>query len=155
VDPEDALRELTEASCDDLGRLLVRASREVNQAAVARLHDEGFVDVRASHAAVLAYLDADGTRMSDIAQRSGLSRQAVATAIRELHAAGYVDVGPDPDDGRASTVRLAPRGVDLCRAAARAIREETQRWGAIIGDSGLNDLLTRLRSLVDSSRTRR
>ena len=152
MDPEDALRELLDASSDDLGRLLVRASREVNQAAVARLHEEGFVDVRASHAAVLAYLDAEGTRMSDIAQRSGLSRQAVAIAIRELHAAGYVDVEPDPDDKRASTVRLAPRGVELCRAAARAIREETQRWGAMIGDSGLADLLARLRALVNASR---
>lgn len=153
--PEDALRELTQAADEDLGRLLVRASRQVNQAAIARLHDEGFTDVRASHAAVLTYLDPDGSRMSDIAHRGGLTRQAVATAVRELQAAGYVDVSPDPDDGRASTVRLAPRGIELCHAVARAVRDETQRWGAMLGDDGLVDLLTRLRALVEASRTPR
>lgn len=153
--PDDALRDLAAAADDDLGRLLVRASRQVNHAAVTRLHAEGFPDVRPSHAAVLTYLHAEGSRMSDLAQRSGLTRQAVATAVRELQAAGYVDVAPDPGDGRASTVRLAPRGVELCHAVARAIRHETQRWGAAIGDTGLADLLTRLRALVEASRTDR
>lgn len=151
MDAAQALDELAAAAHDDLGRLLLRASREVNHAAVERLHERGFSDVRPAHAAVLAHLDADGTRIVDLAHRAGLTRQAVAVTVRELVAAGYADATADPADGRASLVSLTPRGATLCHTAAQVIRDEGARWGERIGDPGLTDLLARLRALVDAA----
>src|ERR1700754_2964806 len=70
----------------------------------AKLAEQGHPDVRPRHGAVLAFLDREGTRASDLARLSGRHKQVITTLIDELAELGYVERRPDPDDRRAKTV---------------------------------------------------
>jgi DNA-binding MarR family transcriptional regulator len=96
--------------------------------------------LRPVHNHVLRHLDLDGTRASVIAERSGLTRQAITQIVDELEAAGVVTREPDPQDGRAKRIVYTPAGraafgESRARIAAieRAWREQlgTERWQAL------------------------
>jgi len=144
VPPQDpvgaVLQELASAGQEDLGRLLQRAFRVVNTAAIEHLRALGHDQVRVAHASVFFNLDAEGTRMTTLAQRAGISRQAIGQLVRDLGTSGYVALQPDPDDGRAQLVVLTERGVAFCLQAVGTIAALEQRWAHILGPGGLEQL---------------
>src|SRR5918999_4052339 len=87
---------------------------QVKEAALKRLFlgmaDAGFGDIREGHGCVFGHIDAEhGSRLTELAERSGLTKQAVGEAVGELGKLGYVEGGPDPRDGRAEIIRPTPR----------------------------------------------
>jgi DNA-binding MarR family transcriptional regulator len=75
---------------------------------------------------VLQYTKPEGSRLTDIAQRAGLTKPTVLAAVDDLQRLGYVERLPDPADGRAKLVRLTPRGAATAAEGARIIaRVET------------------------------
>ena len=118
----------------NLGKLLARPYLALSAALDGRLAAAGFGDVRAAHGVVFAVIDEEGTRVTDLAARAGMTKQAMAELVAHLEARGYVRREPDPADRRARLVRLTRRGWE-CIAAGRAIAAEledelTARWGA-------------------------
>ncbi|GGP34069.1 MarR family winged helix-turn-helix transcriptional regulator [Saccharothrix coeruleofusca] len=146
---ESALRQLADAGSDELGRLLLRAVRAVNEQIIGRLTALGHPAVRGPHTAVFTNLDAEGTRAVTLAQRAGMTRQAMSTLIRELEEAGYLRVSPDPADGRATLVRLTALGERFCRDAATVINRLGAEWAELLGDPDLANLRGSLHALVD------
>jgi DNA-binding MarR family transcriptional regulator len=61
---------------------------------------------------VLAYLDEDGIRATELALLSGLHKQVVGRLIDELEELGYVERRPDPADRRAKLVVPTERGLE-------------------------------------------
>jgi DNA-binding MarR family transcriptional regulator len=105
-----------------LGSLLTAAGQRLSAELDAALRDAGFADLRAAHAPVFMAVDVDGTRVTDLAQRSAMSKQAMGELIRYLSAGGYLTVAADPLDGRAKRVTLTDRGwaaVDLGESVLR------------------------------------
>ena len=103
--------------------------------------------LRPVHNHVLRHLDLEGTRASVIAERAGLTRQAITQIVDELEAAGVVAREPDPQDGRAKRVvytALGREGFAEGRARIAAIED---RWREQVGDerwSALRDALIAL-----------
>jgi len=93
-----------------LGSLLNAAGQRLSAELDDALAEAGFDDVRAAHAPVFMAVDPDGTRVTDLAQRSAVTKQAMGELIRYLATRDYLTVGPDPADGRARRVRLTERG---------------------------------------------
>ena len=135
-----ALAQFAEVGRDNLGRLLQQALRSANDQIVARLTSLGYRGINPSHTAVFSNLDATGTRAVTIAQRAGMTRQGISTLIRELEAAGYVIVQSDPEDGRASLVRLTSLGEQYCVDAAKVIEQAESEWALRLNDPGLQQL---------------
>ena len=150
---ESALQQLADAGSDELGRLLLRAVRAVNEQIISRLVALGHPDVRGPHTAVFANLDAGGTRAVILAQRAGMTRQSMSNLIRELETAGYVDVQPDPEDGRAALIRLTPRGEQFCLDAAQVINQVEAEWAQRLQDPHLKHLRLSLHTLIDDPPT--
>ena len=75
-----------------------------------KLAQAGFDDVRIAHGAVLRYIARDGSRITELADRARMTKQSMAELVEYLRARGYVELVPDPSDGRAKLVRLTPRG---------------------------------------------
>ena len=76
----------------------------------ARLAAAGFDDVRVAHGAVLRNLSREGSRITDLAKRARVTKQSIAELVEYLRRRGYVELVPDPSDGRAKLVRLTERG---------------------------------------------
>jgi len=117
----------------NLGKLLGGAFLTMAARLDERLSAAGYPDVRPSHGTVFQVIDADGSRVTELAARAGMTKQAMGELVRHLEAGGYLRRDPDPRDGRAQLVRPTRRGWD-CIAAARTIaadleRELMERWG--------------------------
>jgi DNA-binding MarR family transcriptional regulator len=58
----------------------------------------------------LPHIALEGTRMSELAERLGVSKQAVTQLVDELEGFGVVERVPDPEDARARRVVFTARG---------------------------------------------
>ncbi|GAA0210794.1 hypothetical protein GCM10009527_003470 [Actinomadura nitritigenes] len=65
---------------------------------------QGHPDLRPQHGVVLAYLDPEGSRATELARRSGQHKQVVGNVLDELEDLGCVERRPDPSDRRAKLV---------------------------------------------------
>ena len=83
------------------------------------LIEKGHPLIRSGHGCVFRHIDGEGSRLTELAERSGLTKQAVGEALDDLERMGYVERAPDPVDGRAKIIRLTERGADGRRAALR------------------------------------
>jgi DNA-binding MarR family transcriptional regulator len=98
------------------------------------LAEQGYDNIREGHGCVFGFIEPEGSRLTFLAETSGLTKQAVGEAVDDLQKLGYVERVPDPTDGRAKLVRLTARGADA-RAAGRAILDEVERrWAAELGE---------------------
>lgn len=71
-----------------------------------------------------------GLRLTELAERTHTTKQAMRYTVNQLEAAGYVERVPDSTDGRAKIIRLTERGWALRRAAdeiVASIEEECVR----------------------------
>src|SRR5262245_32423343 len=76
----------------------------------ARFDAAGHGKVTRVHGAVLAHLDPQGTRATELARRSGRPKQLIGRAVDELEELGYVERQPEPGDRRAKLVVPTERG---------------------------------------------
>src|SRR2546430_9567889 len=98
------------ATRDNLGFLWAKALQRWNELLAAGFRRGGFAEVRPAYGSVLLPLfEEDGLRLSELAARSRLSKQAMTTLVRTLEARRLIVRCPDPDDGRAARVYLTPR----------------------------------------------
>jgi DNA-binding MarR family transcriptional regulator len=129
-----------------LPALLTEVKNAVLRRFFARLQDSGFEDVREGHGCVFGFIDADhGSRLTDLAERSGLTKQAVGEAATELERLGYLKRVPDPRDRRAKIIMLTPRGVEAVATGRRLFAEIEREWAEEFGD----ELLAGLREAVE------
>ena len=113
----------------------------------ARLQESGFEDVREGHGCVFGFIDVDhGSRLTDLAERSGLTKQAVGEAADRARAARL--------SSSACPIRATagPRSSCSLRAASRPLptgrrlfAEIEREWAEEFGD----ELLAGLREAVE------
>jgi DNA-binding MarR family transcriptional regulator len=110
---------------DDIAPAIGAASRSMIAAMMAGVAARGFDDMTPAFASLIPLLDANGARPTVLAQRAGITKQAISQLVRELETRNYVEQVPDPTDTRAKIVRLTKRGVAL-RAACAQVRKDLQ-----------------------------
>jgi DNA-binding MarR family transcriptional regulator len=129
---------------------------EVKELAIAELHrrleEEGYPDIRQAHGCVFRFVDDEGSRLTDLAERSGLTKQAVGEVVDHLEPLGYVERAPDPVDGRAKIIRLTQRGREAQEVAARTFGEIERRWGEEVGPERMAGLRETLEAVLAAER---
>lgn len=111
------------------GQLLFAVQREL----FGRLAELGFEDLHPRHGAVLAYLDVDGVRATELSRLSGQHKQVIGTMIDELEILGYVERAPDPADRRAKLVCPTERGRAQMVAADKIMAAMQDRHARRLG----------------------
>jgi len=135
-----------------LSRLLLEAFRTLDAEIGVALRDRGVTDLRPSQALALLNVDRTGTRLSEMAQRADVSKQAMMQLIDELAASGCVRRTPDPSDARAKVVRLTAKGVRHRGAARKAVASVESRARRHLGSrryDNLRAILTELRTVEE------
>ena len=100
--------------------------RRPYEALLMRLHTElaaaGYADTYPSWGTNLFHhLREGGLRLTELAERTHTTKQALLYTINQLEAAGYVERVADPTDGRAKIIRLTQRGWEGRRVADEII----------------------------------
>ncbi|WP_205875725.1 MarR family winged helix-turn-helix transcriptional regulator [Mycobacterium camsae] len=108
----------------------------------------GLDGIRPAQAVALVPLATGGLHASDLADRLGVSRQAVAQAITALERNGYVTRAPNPDDARTRIIELTPRGRQTLRVMRSTALELEGHWEQLLGQRRLGELRTTLRMLL-------
>jgi DNA-binding MarR family transcriptional regulator len=137
-------------SADPVPRPLPALLTQVKEMAIekmrARLAEEGYADIREGYGCVFGFIDIDeGSRLTDLAERSGLTKQAVGEVIPELEQLGYVTREPDPRDRRAKIIKLTPKGRDACLTGRRLFAEIEREWAEQLGE----ELIASLREAAE------
>lgn len=120
-----------------------------------RLDELGFDGLRFRHGHVFRFIDTEGSRVTDLASRSGLTKQGIGDAVDELEELGYVERHPAPADRRAKTVRLTARGVEARAAASRVLEEVERRWARRYGRAQVDQLRDTLERITADAEQRR
>ena len=110
----------------NIAQSLMAASRAHTAAVTARLALRGYDDFPFAAASLLWLLDEGGTRSTVLAQRSGVTKQAMSQLVRLMERQGYLEQVPDPTDTRAKVVQMSERGKSV-KTACVEVREELNR----------------------------
>lgn len=149
--------EALEASTRDrphLGVLLQRVRREIDDEVSQRITRAGFDDIRPGHGTVFTFLPLDGARLTELAARARMTKQAMGELVRELELLGYVERGTDPDDGRARIIRFTAKGRRADEVGILAIRDIEREWAAVVGSKEMDALRSTLMALLRSTDAR-
>src|SRR4029078_11211760 len=93
-----------------IGALLRVRARAMPRRIIAELNAAGFAELRLPHMAVLQFPGPDRVRPGLLAERAGMSKQAMNQLLRRLEGFGYLERYDAPDEGRARIARLTRRG---------------------------------------------
>lgn len=131
---------------------------EVKELAIEELHRrlaaEGFAEIRPGHGCVFRFVDAHGSRLTELAELSGYTKQAVGEVATDLERLGYVERVPDPFDRRAKLIRLTERGLEAQSAALRVFADIERRWRERYGEDRLTTLRETLEQILAEERQR-
>lgn len=128
----EKFRDFVVAEGETLGRLLSWAERHVLEKTLSRLGGDGG-ELTLAQISFLQQLCLGSTRLTDLAGRMGMTKQAAGQIVDALERKGIVRRIPDPTDGRAKVIEHTPIGFAmigrLIDATLEAEREVAQAVG--------------------------
>ncbi|MET1007717.1 MAG: MarR family transcriptional regulator [Propionibacteriaceae bacterium] len=134
-----------------LGSLITAAGQRLSARLDLALAGAGFPDLRAAHAPVFMAVDAEGTRLTRVAERTKMSKQAAGELTRHLTARGYLEVSPDPTDRRAKVLRLTARGWEAIEVGQQVIAEYDAWLDETVGAESVAQVRDVLTKIIDGS----
>jgi len=117
----------------------------------AELDERGFEDLRPGHAAAFLHIDRRrGNRLTDLAARARVTKQAMMLLVDDLESMGYLRRVADPTDSRAKVVRLTARGRTAAAECRRAVQAVEKQAVGSLGDRRYQLLRESLELLTSS-----
>lgn len=141
-------QELTQLRDMHLGRVLLKLERQFTQQVLSKLAEQGITEITLRHFVVIPFVTDVGIRSVEIAKKAGVSKQAVGKLVEELEGYGYLEVRPDPNDGRASLIFLSDKGEHFLQTAIESTNILEKQWQQLIGAKRFNNMKQALIDLL-------
>ncbi|MRD48637.1 MarR family winged helix-turn-helix transcriptional regulator [Caenimonas koreensis] len=127
-----------------LGRLLGHAARRFDARVLELMaHDidvplalanlAARAQVSAAHIHITRHVAIEGTRLTDLAQRAGMTKQAMGDLVDQCEAWGLVVREADPHDSRARLVKFTAAGLAWLQAFKSAIKQAEDEFRSEVG----------------------
>jgi DNA-binding MarR family transcriptional regulator len=116
-----------------IGALVRVPAQAIHRRIIVGLNAAGFGDLRVPHMAVLQFPGPEGVRPSVLAERAGVSKQAMNQLLGSLERLGYITRSDAPEEGRARIVRFTKRGQKAWAKAHEILREIEGEWRSVLG----------------------
>ena len=153
VDPNFVAR-VEQAKAASVAQLLFKCARLLNEQAVASVAaDDGGPRLRPAHTGLFPHVDHQGTRLTELARRLGISKQAVGQLVDELEAMGVLERVADPADGRAKLIRFSRTPGRTLLDGMAALQRFEAELGTELGEArmaALHDGLGALLALLET-----
>ncbi len=141
--------EFEEAKRGSFLQVLFKAARLANEDSLERLRERTGHDVRATHTALFPHITYEGLRLTELADRVGVTKQAVQQLVDEMEAMGMVERVPDPTDGRAKLIRWSEAGKRGIADGVMMLRGLENRYAERVGEERLRVAHEVLLEVVD------
>ena len=116
-----------------IGALLRVPAQAIQRRIIHELNAAGFEGLNLPHMAVLRYPSPDGARPGVLAERAGMSKQAMNRLLGSLEELGYLVRSDAPDEGRARLVRFTKRGHAAYAKALEVLHDIEREWSTELG----------------------
>ncbi|WP_053243777.1 MULTISPECIES: MarR family transcriptional regulator [unclassified Achromobacter] len=123
-----------------LSRLLLLARRNFVLAIGNVISETGNPSVPDSCMMLLPHIDLEGTRSTEIAQRAGMTKQAVTQLIQLMERHGLVQKLVDPHDARATLVSFTDQGIEYLTGMHAAIDRVEHDLASKLGKAQMKNL---------------
>ena len=130
-----------------IGALLRIPSEAIHRRLIRDLNAAGFEALSLPHMAVLQFPGPDGVRPGALAERAGISKQAMNQLLGTLEGLGYITRSALPQEGGARIVRLTRRGHAAYAKMADILRDIEREWAAELGAKRFAELKALLAAL--------
>lgn len=90
-------------------------------------------NLSASHVHITRHLALQGSRLTDLAQRANISKQAMGKLVEQCEAWGLVARQDDPHDARARRIVFTPVGLAWLQAFQQAVAQAEAELRAAVG----------------------
>ena len=122
------------------GRLLSRAARRFVAGVLADA-DPGFGEPVLT---LFRLLDFGGARLTDLATRGAVTKQAMRATVGIATRLGYVEASADPDDGRARRIEFTASGLAMLDRLRGAVAQVEGGCSRMLGEAAHADLRRQL-----------
>jgi len=116
-----------------IGALLRAPAEAIHRRIIHELNAAGFDGLIQPHMAVFRYPSPDGVRPGVLAERAGMSKQAMNRLLGSLEDLGYLVRTDAPDEGRARIVHFTKRGQAAYAKAIEILRDIEREWSVELG----------------------
>lgn len=120
MNPEDML----------IGALLRVPAQAIHRRLIKELNAAGFDELRLPHIAVFQFPGPDEVRPGTLAERAGMSKQAMNQLLRSLEGFGYIVRSDIPGEGSARVVRFTKRGHAAYAKIVDVLGDIEREWSA-------------------------
>src|SRR5262245_13554980 len=127
--------------------LLFRAARLVNEQAVARVQASGG-RLRVAHTALIPHITGTGVRLTAIAEKLGVTKQAIGPLIDDLEREGVVERIDDPEVRRAKLIRWTRKGERALVHGLGVLGELEREIAKRVGKTRLAELSDTLEAVI-------
>ena len=138
---------------ESVAQLLFKCARLVNERALSKLNElPQAIRLRTAHTNLIPHLDFEGVRITELARRLDISKQAISQTIAELELMDVVETIPDPSDGRARLARFTDKGKQAIMqglGVLRGIETEMERSIGKAKFDALHDALLALETMLE------
>ena len=142
--------------------LLFRAARLVNERALARINAaqsgagggrgapsaRGTPKVRIAHTTLFPHITSAGVRLTELADRLGVTKQAIGPLVDDLESEGLVERIDDDADRRAKLIRWTTKGERALLHGRGVLAELERALAAAVGKARMAELATTLERLI-------
>lgn len=105
------------------------------------MNERGHAEARIAQLSLIRNLGVEGTRLTELARRASMSKQAMGELVDQCTELGLVDRMADPGDGRARIVKFTRAGLSWLSAFRDAINAAEREMRAELGKATMDAIL--------------
>ena len=149
-EPDGRIAEVRRLQASSVGYLLIRSGQLWNERAIGRVNAEARGPaLREAHTRLLPHLlEPDGIRITELARRLSITKQAVQPLVADMVEAGVLRMEDDPDDARARRVILTAHGFAAMRHGTGILLDIEAALGRALGKASMTELRRLLTALL-------
>ena len=116
---------------------------------ITKLVEAGVTGQRDSWNNVMPHISPAGIRLTDLAARANMTKQAMAELVAEIERRGYLQRAADPADRRAKIIKFTDQGWATVNLALSALGELEAEIAGRLGEPAIRQLRSTLLQILD------
>lgn len=133
---------------ESVGRVLISSTGRFTRDMLHVAHENGAGLAAEAHLALFRNLDLGGTRLTEIAARARMTKQAMLELVDKCEMHGLVERSPDPGDRRAKIVMFTPTGLQMLDCLREGVAAAERRMAAVTGHAFVASMKAKLAAYV-------
>jgi len=106
-------------------------------------------DISQTQKMALVLMKVEGNRISDLAKRMHVSKQAASKTVQELEAKGYVVRSEDPTDRRAFVIDFTPKAMEIVKHTLSYFEALEKKLKAKFGNDKFDEMIENITELAN------